>query len=88
MWIWVAPTPAGASFMNEENQKIQLCATPYWSQSFLFLTAAQDDKPFEFWRVVIIWEQSVMEYNQMKQIVALNLLRLKLSQCETHTNVL
>lgn len=29
-----------------------------------------------------------MEYNQMKQIVALNLLRLKLSQYETHTNVL
>lgn len=74
--------------MEKEDQKIQLCHTPYWSQSFLFLTAAQFDKPFEVWRVVIIWEQSVMEYNQKKQIVALNLRRGKLSQYETHTNVL
>ena len=73
--------------MNKEDQKIQLCTIPYWSQSVLLLTAAQNDKPFEFWRVVVIWEQSVMEYNQVKQIVALNLLRLKVSQYETHTNV-
>lgn len=73
--------------MNKDDQKIQLCTTP-WSQSFLFLTAARNDKPFDFWRVVIIWGQSVMEYNQMKQIVAFNLLRLKLSQYETHTNML
>lgn len=88
MEIQVAAELACTSFMNKEDQKIQLCNTPCWSQSFLFLTAAQNDKPFEFWRVVIIGEQSVMEYNQMKQIVALNLLRWKLSQYETHTNVL
>lgn len=84
----MAPKLAGTSFMNKEDERIQLCTSPHWSQSFLFLTAAQNDKPFKFWRVVTIWEQSVMEYNQTKQIVALNLLRLKLSQYETHTNVL